>query len=84
MVSAAIHAWVTFNNFATRRLAGAAYIVGFCCAMLLVLVGVGVLGLFLMLSGRAHLGDDSVFIYLPILFALPWVIYMFWRLESET
>ena len=84
VVSAAIHAWVTFNNFATRRLAGAAYIVGFCCAMLLVLVGVGVLGLFLMLSGRAHLGDDSVFIYLPILFALPWVIYMFWRLESET
>jgi hypothetical protein len=83
MVSAAIHAWVTFNTLAVRRLAGAAYIVGFCCALLLLLVGVGVLGLFLMLSGRAHLGD-SVFVYLPILFALLWVVYMFWRLESET
>ena len=83
MVSAAIHAWVTFNTLATRRLTGAAYIVGFCCALLLLLVGVGVLGLFLMLSGRAHLGD-SVFIYLPIVFALLWVVYMFWRLEPET
>jgi hypothetical protein len=83
VVSAAIHAWVTFNTLATRRLTGAAYIVGFCCALLLLLVGVGVLVLFLMLSGRAHL-DDSVFIYLPIVFALLWVVYMFWRLESET
>jgi hypothetical protein len=83
MVSAAIHAWVTFNTLAMRRLTGAAYIVGFCCALLLLLVGVGVLGLFLMLSGRVHLGD-SVFIYLPIVFALLWVVYMVWRLESET
>ena len=37
-----------------------------------------------MLSGRAQLGDDSVFVYLPIVFALLWVVYMFWRLESET
>jgi hypothetical protein len=84
VVSATIHAWVTFNTFATRRLTGAAYIAGFCCALLLLLVGIGVLGLFLLLSGRAHLGDDSVFVYLPILLALLWVVYMVWRLESET
>jgi hypothetical protein len=84
VVSAAIHAWVTFNTLAARRLAGAAYIVGFCCALLLLLVGAGALGLFLILSGRAQLDDDSVFVYLPIVFALLWVVYMFWRLDSET
>jgi hypothetical protein len=83
VAAALVHAWATFHNFAARRLTGPAYTVGICCALLLMLTGFGLVGLFLHLSGSSY-SDPGGAVYLPLLAAVLWIVYMLWRVEAET